>query len=210
MYAQYITHSGSDKMVSDAARVSFANHDWTAPLTDKDAGLIDFLARHNHKSPFNHCFLTLECEAPVYLARQLQKHEYMPWNEESKRYRDVPPTFHDQQMRKRAKNVKQGSTDDAVTLDGFWQIKMMEAKENYQFLLDQGVAPECARAVLPQSMNTRWVWSGTLFAFCKMINLRDDSHAQREAQDFAKMVAAIVSKHFPLSYKALCHDHRNN
>ena len=99
----YVDHMGSDLSVVNAARVSFGKKsDWMPRvhngeqlvLTPKDAKLISYLARHNHKSPFNHAFATFHIKAPIFVTRQLQKHEYMPWNEISRRYGDSGPEFY--------------------------------------------------------------------------------------------------------------------
>ena len=116
----YIDHMGSDLSVVNAARVSFGKKsDWmmrvhngeAKVLQHKDSKLIRFLAKHKHKSPFNHAFATFHVKAPIFVARQLQKHEYMPWNEISRRYVDDPPDFFKPDYwRGRAENVKQGSS----------------------------------------------------------------------------------------------------
>ena len=104
----YIDHMGSDLSVVNAARVSFGKkHE---EFQDKDVGLIRYLAKHNHKSPFNHAFATFHVKAPIFVARQLVKHEYMPWNEISRRYVDEPPEFYKpSNWRERADDKKQGS-----------------------------------------------------------------------------------------------------
>ena len=225
---------GGDLSVVNAARVSFHKesemeeftyyHDMYGPvigskLSDKDAKLIKYLAEHNHKSPFNHAFMSFRVKAPIFVARQLVKHEYLPWNEVSRRYVDEEPEFYfPEYWRKKADNVKQGSSDEAVDvieyhgtngkhgsedipLDAVWV-----ALEAYHRMLVKGVCAEQARMVLPQNMMTEWIWSGTLFAFAKMCNLRLDSHTQKETQEIAKMIHTTASNLFPVSWKALVGD----
>ena len=115
----YIDHMGSDLSVVNAARVSFGKESNWMPrvhtgeqlvLEHKDTKLISYLARHHHKSPFNHCFVKFHVKAPIFVARQLQKHEYMPWNEISRRYVDSDPEFYrPTSWRGRSKDKKQGS-----------------------------------------------------------------------------------------------------
>lgn len=212
----YIDHSGTDLSVVNAARVSF--HKESKQFIEQDAKLIAYLAKHNHKSPFNHCFLSFRVKAPIFVARQLVKHEYLPWNEVSRRYVDEEPEFYfPEYWRKKADNVKQGSSEDRVVLsvspsifdyeEGYLTETPMQlcqyALEHYTALLKQGVCAEQARMILPQNTMTEWIWSGTLFAFAKMLKLRLDSHTQKETQEVAKLIAPLIEKKFPVSYKAL-------
>jgi len=210
IHTTYISHMGDDITVVNAARVSFGKKSkyectdmvkgkWE--LAPRDAKLINYLAKHNHKSPFNHAFATFHVKAPVFVARQLVKHEYMPWNKISRRYVDsepelgVPDTY-----RGRRLNRKQGSGGKVtVSDDGFNEIAMTE----YEYLLDLGVCPEQARMVLPQSMMTEWYWSGSLYAFAKMCSLRCSYDTQVETQQVALEIDTEMAKLFPVSWKAL-------
>ena len=140
---EYVQHTGSDLQVANAARVSFdKKSEWefdsdyptmyieslhngagytiddpgvSRALSGKDAKLIRFLANHKHVSPFNHSYITLRIKAPVFVARQLVKHKFMPWNEVSRRYVDDEPEFYcPDYWRKRADNVKQGSSEETI------------------------------------------------------------------------------------------------
>ena len=195
----YVDHMGSDLSVVNAARVSFGKKsDWMPRvhngeqlvLTPKDVKLISYLARHHHKSPFNHAFATFHVKAPIFVARQLQKHEYMPWNEISRRYVETQPTYYyPDKWRGRSEDKKQGSNGEidlstikdtdhsnAILGSGTLEGHVIEISEwlleTYKLLIDKGVAPEQARMVLPQSMMTEWYWSGSLYAFAKMCGLR--------------------------------------
>ena len=115
--------------------------------------------------------------------------------------------------RKRAENVKQGSSDETVKVDcpirinGFRagpQTLAVYCLEMYEALLADGVCPEQARMVLPQSMYTEWYWTGSLFAFARVVNLRSDPHAQKECRDIAKMIHMHIKELFPVSTEALC------
>lgn len=220
----YIDHMGTDLSVVNAARVSFDKEsEWYYPgiedkncpveqlsdrrLSDRDAKLIAYLAKHNHKSPFNHCFASFRVKAPIFVARQLVKHEYMPWNEVSRRYVDDEPEFYTPDVwRKKADNVKQGSGgehEDQAFCEGQLEYVHEEALDCYKMLLANGVCSEMARMCLPQSMMTEWIWSGTLFAIAKMCNLRLDAHTQYETRVVAKAISDKMAELYPISWKAL-------
>jgi thymidylate synthase (FAD) len=216
----YIDHMGSDLSVVNAARVSFGKKsDWmmrihngeAKVLQHKDAKLITYLAKHKHKSPFNHTFTTFHVKAPVFVARQLQKHEYMVWNEISRRYVDEKPEFYQPDVwRGRSEDKKQGS-EGVVTLYEDHQMRQayhpteinVYSLETYNYLLEQGVAPEQARMVLPQSMMTEWYWSGTMKAVHKMCSLRCKPDTQLETQIVANHIDEEMAKLFPVSWEAL-------
>ena len=208
----YIDHMGNDLSVVNAARVSFGKKSKLEcidmvkgkyVLNKKDAKLINYLAKYKHKSPFNHSFVTFHVKAPIFVARQLVKHEYMPWNEISRRYVDDPPDFFKPDYwRGRAENVKQGSAGEVKSnANVAYQYHKMEGL--YKQLLDEGVCPEQARMILPQSMMTEWYWSGTLYAFAKMCQLRCAKDTQQESRDVAMKVAEYMEKLFPASWDAL-------
>lgn len=213
-----IDHMGSDLSVVNAARVSFGKKSELVEgavkqdeqgeylemvLSDKDTKLIRYLAKHNHKSPFNHAFATFHVKAPVFVARQLVKHEYMPWNEISRRYVDEEPEFYTPtNWRGRSEDKKQGSSGEMFT-DVSPNYAYTAARETYRNLLMDGVAPEQARMVLPQAMMTEWFWSGSLFAFAKMCSLRLKDDTQEETRVVAQQINDEMSKLFPVSWEAL-------
>ena len=184
-------------------------------LKEGDKKLINYLAKHKHHSPFNHSFLSFRVKAPIFCARQLQKHKFMPWNEVSRRYVDSEPEFYfPEYWRKRADNVKQGSSEgiceEAYKAEDEWDMSahgysqyIIEASlAAYNFLLSKGVCAEQARMVLPQNTMTEWRWSGTLGAFLDMLVLRLDPHTQKETRIVAEQIAAVVKELFPVSYAA--------
>lgn len=198
-----INHMGSDLSVVNAARVSFDKlHD---EMQDNDTGLISYLAKHNHWSPFSHAFLSFRIKAPIFVARQLGKHQVgLAWNEVSRRYVDAEPEFYTPDAwRKKAENVKQGSSDETVDTVGSNHGMNMVCLEAYNNLLKAGVCPEQARMVLPQSMMTEWIWSGSLYAFARICNLRLDSHTQAETREIAIALSSEIQQLFPVSWKAL-------
>lgn len=220
---EYIGHYGTDLSVVDAARCSFdKKSQWAAvegedcSLSFSDAKLIKYLASHKHFSPFNHSFISVRVKAPVFVARQLVKHKFMPWNEVSRRYVKGEVEFYKTAgWRKAADNVKQGSSSEVIperrmsfssdTAANYLSPDDVNnvALEIYNGMIEEGVCAEQARQVLPQSMMTTWIWSGTLGAFCDMLVLRLDEHTQYESRIVAQQVAEIVKELFPVSYKAL-------
>lgn len=208
----FIDKMGSDLSVVNAARVSFAKEsDWmprvhngeALVLQQKDDKLIKYLAREKHKSPFNHTNVTFRVKAPIFVARQLQKHEYMPWNEVSRRYVDEEPEFYVPDVwRGRSADKKQGSEGEVKSNFSihYYHEKAWQA---YDQLLNEGVAPEQARMILPQSMMTEWWWSGTVFAFAKMCSLRCKSDTQLETQEVANLIDEKMATLFPISWEAL-------
>ena len=232
-----IHHVGDDLDVVNAARVSFDKvSEWVDEfgkpvpiadanvlmdtggavyLADKDAKLINYLSKHTHHSPFNHSFLSFRVKAPIFVARQLVKHKFMPWNEVSRRYVDSEPEFYfPEYWRERAENVKQGSSDtrcDAIyATDDFdnmsdvdWMVQNTRAcLMSYLGFIGKGCSAEQARMQLPQNTMTEWRWSGTLGAFLDMLVLRLDPHTQKETRIVAQKIAQHVKELFPVSYAA--------
>ena len=209
-----IDSMGSDLSVVNAARVSFAKvHDTFED--DKDTKLIKYLAKHNHWSPFGHASLQFHIKAPVFVARQLVKHQIgLTWNEGSSRQVDEEPEFYTPLIwRGKADDKKQGSSDIEIDInpsgptgpalvDNYAQI-LQSAKWTYEFLLRKGVCPEQARMVLPQSMMTEWYGSGTLYAFARVCNLRCKPDAQVETQMVADRIDKLAEELFPVSWDAL-------
>ena len=192
---------GSDLSIVNAARVSFAKT--KTVFDEKDEKLIKFLAEHNHWSPFGHASLQFRIKAPVFVARQLVKHQVgLVWNEVSRRYVDNEPEFYIPFMwRKKAENKKQGSSSEEVEYDIVEFIK--QSKQLYNDMLEKQIAPEMARMVLPQNMMTEWIWSGTLYAFARTCNLRNKDDAQVETRMVTEQIGRHCKDHFPVSWKYL-------
>lgn len=227
---EFIDKMGDDKRAANVARVSFAKWD-DSEFTEKDAGLLGYLATglpsadrndweklakaHTHFSPFCHSFLSIRVKAPIFLARQLVKHQVgLSWNEESRRYiKDDVSIWLPETVHKAPAHAKQGASEEVLDYcfgdSNFWTPRdfMMDSSlssvANYYSLLDAGVAPEEARIVLPLNAMTTWIWSGSLMAFNRVYQLRKDSHAQNAAQEFANKLGSILYEHFPESMKAL-------
>ena len=210
MTVTLVDHMGSDLTVVNAARVSFAKvHE---EFDEKnDSKLIRYLAKHDHWSPFGHSSLQFHIKAPVFVARQLVKHQVgLTWNEVSRRYVDMEPEFYTPDIwRGVAENKKQGSSEEEIDINPHgrvvdeYQTVLRSAKWTYEHLLDLGVCPEQARMVLPQSMMTEWYWSGTLYAFARVCNLRCKDDAQKETQDVGWNIDKHARELFPASWSAL-------
>lgn len=205
---ELIDSMGSDLSVVNAARVSM--NKVSSELNEKDKKLIDYLADHNHWSPFAHSFASFRIKAPVFVARQLVKHQVgFAWNEVSRRYVDFEPEFFVPDFwRERADNVKQGSGGNISSFKNFISNSLLYAFHKlalwlYSFLLWLDVCPEQARMVLPQSMMTEWIWSGSLMAWARMVNLRLDAHAQYETRIVADLVDQKMYELFPVSWETL-------
>lgn len=207
---ELLDHMGSDLTVANAARVSFHKHHKS--LTQGDVGLIQYLAYHNHWTPFGHVQLQFRIKAPVFVARQLVKHQIgLVWNEVSRRYVDEPPEFYNPELwRIRAEDKKQGSSDEVLSMDSlvfkeYWEL-MTAAAELYNHMIqEKNIAPEQARMILPQSMMTEWYWTGSLAAFARVVNLRSTPDAQLECRLVANLIDDKINTLYDLdtSWNAL-------
>ena len=206
MNVELIDKMGSDLTVLNAARVSYGKNKTEFDLSDEK--LIKFLAIHNHWSPFAHCSLQFRIKAPIFVARQLVKHQVgLSWNEMSRRYVDFPPELYKPDAwRGRPVDSKQGSDgtiDLGETVDYHLETTMESCLILYDSMIAKGVAPEMARMVLPQSMMTEWYWSGTLYAFARVCQLRCAKDTQLETQQVANMINDYCKESFPISWKYL-------
>ena len=195
---------GDDLAVVNAARVSF--HKESTEFEEKDERLLKYLAKHNHWTPFGHCTAKFRIKAPIFVARQLGKHQVgLVWNEVSRRYVDSEPEFYiPDYWRAKAENVKQGSSNTPVNLNtNYAYLAMSVALDAYDSMLNLGVCSEQARMILPQNTMTEWIWTGSLAAFARICNLRLDPHTQKETQEVAKLIDVKMMEKFPVSWKAL-------
>lgn len=208
MSVELIDKMGTDDSIVNAARVSV---DKKASLFNEEANekLLSYLAKHNHWSPFAHCTLSFRINAPIFVARQLAKHQVgFAWNEVSRRYVDfIPEVWHPNTWRQRGKNMKQGSSLAAVLEDtlchDIYHIAITGALRTYDRLLSLGVCPEQARAVLPLGVNTQWIWTGSLYGFSRVCKLRTASDTQLETREIANDISDLCSNAFPKAWKAL-------
>ena len=227
MKVEYIDHMGSDLSVVNAARVSFdkesewdvdtvlypiTNHtDMRGVLKQADAKLIAYLASHGHWSPFAHTSISLRWKAPIFVARQLVKHQVgLTWNEVSRRYvKTEPELWWPEKWRKAAENVKQGSSNESFN-DGRFSFVLDSALgranlliTDYESLICQGMCPEQARMFLPQNTMTEWIWTGSLYAWVRVWKQRTYPTAQLETRNLVTQIEPIMQQHFPVSWDAL-------
>jgi len=201
MEVSLVDHMGSDLTVVNSARISFGKR---KSIMDKsDEKLIFYLAKHNHWSPFGHCQIQFHIKAPIFVVRQLGKHQVgLVWNEISRRYCDSEPEFYNPpNWRLRAENVKQGSSNETIEFDitGYNKVCL----DMYNDLLSKNIAPELCRMVLPQNVMTEWFWTGSLAAFSRICKLRLAPDSQQETRQIAEMIAIECKKLFPISWNAL-------
>jgi len=219
MEVKYKDHMGDDLSVANAARVSFGKQTKaievypttideqlvTIPFTNvKDRHLIEYLAKHDHWTPFAHTSITFYIKSPIFVARQLGKHQVgLVWNEISRRYVSSEPEFYlPQEWRLAAEDKKQGSLDETIKYDDAIQVQEI-ALQHYQSMLEKGIAPEQARMVLPQSTYTEWYWTGSLYAFARICKLRLQPDAQKETRYIAQLISDRCDQLFPISWAVL-------
>lgn len=235
MHVEYVDHMGSDLSVVNAARVSFNKRSDVLGKSDKHLiaflargcrtsewedlieeakfgtpeeveGVLRYVkSMPTHWTPFGHTAVTLHVKAPIFVARQLGKHQVgLVWNEVSRRYVDEEPElFIPKTWRARAKDVKQGSSDDTIPVAAEDIVRFNDSVQHYDDLLRRGVAPEEARMVLPQAMYTEWYWTGNIYAFANICIQRRDSHAQSQTREIARMIDHVIRDLFPVSWREL-------
>jgi len=227
MRCELIDSMGTDLTVVNAARVSMdkessydVHHDdhdgFTTSMKGSDKRLLSYLARENHWTPFSHPQICMRETVPIFVARQRFKHMVgFTYNEVSRRYVDTPPEFYTPDVwRSRPEgSIKQGSGSEAVPSFEWGGVErdvgsVVESNNNfmrnlYLGMVEQGVAPEQARMVLPQSMYTSYYVTGSLAAWARAYKQRIDAHAQVEIQDLAKQWDTIIAPLFPESWAVL-------
>jgi thymidylate synthase (FAD) len=213
---------GSDLSVVNAARVSFnkeshwdSDPHWSGSqkhiLSEKDTKLIKYLGKHNHFTPFCHPQITLRIKCPIFVRAQLGKHQIgLTMNEVSRRYVTFEPEIYTPLWRNAPTDgAKQGSSgaiedmDTCIRLRQEYDTVAKECLDLYSKLIQDGVAPEQARSILPQGTYTEFMWTGSLYAFARVYNLRIDAHAQWEIQQYAKAIGQLIAPHFPVSWQTL-------
>jgi thymidylate synthase (FAD) len=205
----YVDHYGSDLTIVNAARVSFNAS--TDTLEDKDIKLINYLAEHEHMSPFEHVGVTVIIECPLYIRSQIHRHRTFAYNEVSRRYTSENLEFYVpsvDDIRKQSKSNRQAS-DGTIETNEAADIQLMmanahhEALQLYNKLLDMGVCREQARGVLPQNLMTKFFMTGNLRNFAHFLDLRTHNGAQKEVRDVAAQLEEILKDKFPVALNAI-------
>jgi thymidylate synthase (FAD) len=208
MEAKYINHSGSDLSIAQAAWVSTNRQG----VESEVKRLLTHLAKHKHWTPFAHPTISFECTAPIFVARQLNRHQIgLVWSEESRRYVFSSPDYYVPVWRLKSSTLKQGSGEDMPQedqrmLNEIYNDAVHNSIKQYEKLLMLGVAPEQARMILPASIMTRWVWTGTLFAWHRVYELRSkhsSGPAQSETVVLTDQIGSKCAELFPIAWEAL-------
>jgi thymidylate synthase (FAD) len=209
MKVELLNHTeDGDLLVVNAARCSFDKEHKEFDI-EKDTRLINYLAREKHVLPFRHPNATLRISCPIFVHRQLGKHQVgFSWSEVSRRYITSEPSFFEPfEYRKSAKNVKQGSSLETHENNDLhrknMQSHIISSLALYNTMLEDGVCPEQARMVLPQNMETTSVVTGSLLGWHHLYKLRSEEHTQKETREYAQMIGSILSECFPVSWAAL-------
>lgn len=210
--ARGMTAGDFEEFLSETSRIgynAFNASDETIAKIEFDMLVEDLWNWRNtptHDTPFNHCFVSFEVKAPVFVARHLVKTEYTIMSEYSRRYITGDVEFYQHDYREASEDKKQGS--GGVHEDNaHWQRQAQIANERqlelYNSMIAKGIAPEQARGQLPLDLMTSWTWSGTLGAMSKMCRERLGSDAQKETRHVAKEVYKVLKEHCPVSAKCL-------
>ncbi|WP_019588747.1 FAD-dependent thymidylate synthase [Deinococcus apachensis] len=202
-----VQHVGDDKMITNAARVSFGG-DSNAPLSQKDEKLISYLLRHQHGSPFEHNLITFKIVCPIFVDRQVVRHRVgVSKNEISGRYVEMqernftPPSFRKQSPSNRQASVEDDGTLDQVQATQIWEEAWRNAFNAYQELLRLGVTREQARGVLPLSLYTESYYTFNVRSLLHFLELRDHEGAQYETRLYARAMAQLAEPLFPVTFR---------
>lgn len=209
MQVTLIDYMGNDDSIVNAARVSFSREAKNF-TPEQNVNLIRYLAEHKHEIPFAHTAITLRVKAPISIRTQCFKHKVgFAENEVSRRYVKSEPELFVPTFRYAPDgNIKQGSGEELHEADNrriqkYYTEACNNAIKCYNEMIEQGVAPEQVRFILPQGVMTEWVWTGSLLAFARFYNLRSDITAQKEIQELAHMVSKVIAPLFPIGWEAL-------
>lgn len=196
----------ADFAIVQAARVSYGAG---TKQVNEDRGLIRYLARHRHTTPFEMVEFKFHCVMPIFIARQWIRHRTANVNEYSARYSVVKDRFYTptkDYVRKQSMANRQGGAEplDDMTATQFlqWLDKVEGEYEQYQKLMEQGLARELARIALPVNVYTEWYWKCDLHNIFHFLSLRMDPHAQAEIRDYANAMFALMRPIVPIATEA--------
>ena len=207
-FVRLVDYLGSDERIVQSARVSYGSG---TKSFRQDKGLINYLLRNEHTSPFEQVILTFHCKMPVFVARQWVRHRTARLNEISGRYSVMKDEFYlpfASDLRLQSKDNKQGRSDETLPLEqADSMIDMMATEQaniykNYEQMIDSGLAREIARVNLPLSLYTEWYWQIDLHNLFHFLRLRMDSHAQYEIRVYAEALAKCAKAVAPMAYDA--------
>lgn len=205
-FVRMVDFFGDDSRIVDAARVSYQNG---TKAVRSDAGLIDYLIRHEHMSPIEQVSVTFHIKLPLFVLGHIVRHRTGKLNASSFRYSEAPEDdfYIPSKMRKQSTTNKQGSVSSSTSAEDIWMRRIMEestriSKGSYDVLREKGTARELARIILPQNQYTEIYWKQDLRNLLHLIKLRDDPTAQLETQEYARAMYSFVERIFPLTVRA--------
>ena len=186
---------GNDLMVVNVARVSYGK--WSNEINDKDIKLLKYLYDHKHVSPWKHPQLQFRITCPIFVERQLFKHQIgMTANSISGRYVDFSESFWElKTLRKQSIDSKQGSSNELLSDTEIlkqWNDTINMAQNTYNNMVEKGVAKEIARTVLPLALNTTFIWTGSVLAYLHLFELRLKPDAQEETRNVVQNILDLV------------------
>jgi len=196
----HMPRENMDSAIVQSARVSYGEGTKTSR---DDTGLIRYLMRHWHTTPFEMIEFKFHIKMPIYIARQHMRHRTASVNELSARYSVVSKEYYiPDKLRVQSRTNRQGSEGESVASVDSMREHLDKSFEEYGKLLDDGCCREQARGVLPQSTYTEFYWKINLHNLMHYLHLRMDSHAQEEIRDYAKAIYDLVEPLVPITMKA--------
>lgn len=205
-YVKLVDVMGDDSSIVQAARVSYGKG---TKQVNEDRGLIRYLMRHEHTTPFEMVEFKFSCRMPIFIARQWIRHRTASVNEYSGRYSEMPELFFIPELETitgQSKTNKQGGSNEVLSEAEFWQIRIRteetKAYEDYKKKLESGMRKELARINLPLSQYTEWYWKIDLKNLLHFLKLRLDSHAQLEIRPYGQVMADMVKEIVPMAWEA--------
>ncbi len=207
-FVRLVDYMGGDQRIVQAARVSYGSG---TKSYRQDRGLIHYLIKNWHTSPFEQVQLTFHTKMPIFVARQWVRHRTARLNEISGRYSVMKDEFYvpaPEHIRPQSENNKQGRSEDRFTSEqeqeiiGLFANEQKSVYQNYEKLLELNVAREIARNNLPLSLYTEWYWQIDLHNLFHFLRLRMDAHAQYEIRVFAEAISMCAKAVAPIAYEA--------
>lgn len=218
-FVRVVDYMGDDSAIVQAARVSYGRG---TKQTSQDKGLINYLMRHRHTSPFEMCEIKLHVKLPIFVARHWVRHRTASINEYSARYSILDrefyfPKFEDMAAQSTENHQGRGmvlSMDEAQKVFDILKADALKCYDDYEYMLNEnpdgtrkdenrlGLARELARMNLPVSVYTQWYWKTDLHNLFHFLGLRAESHAQKEIRDYANVILDICRKWVPLATEA--------
>lgn len=208
-------HMGNDLSIVNAARVSYGKH--KEMMDESDTGLIRYLMRHRHGTPFEHNAITFVVKAPIFVFREWHRHRIASINEQSARYVKMTPEWYaPDRDQVRAQHGKPGdynferieNDEDAEEIRDVIEVQCAEAYQQYEQLLEDGIAKEVARSILPVGMYSEMWWTVNLRAALNFLSLRNADNAQWEIRQYAIEMERMLRLYFPVAMEAFVMNER--